>query len=415
MTKRRGRGDGGLYKRSDGMWCASIDIPSHDGRRKRKVVSSKDRKKAAAKLAEAIKARDEGQLVGSPRMTVASWLDQWLTLVVKPNVRPKTYRHYEQAVRLHLKPQIGGIRLSKLTQADVRRTLVSVQGYSTRAAQKAHQALVKALNVAVGDGLVPRNVAAHVDKPKHARKPSDPLAPLGVRKMINAALDAGDPLASRWAAAFWTGARQAELLGLEWNRVDLEDGFIDISWQLQTLTQEHGCGEPDDQGYPCRRSRPGFCPNRHWELPPGLEWRPCHRSLVWTPTKTAAGQRWVPIAGPLLALLRAHAAATADQPNPHGLVWHHTDGRPIGPREDHRAWHAALARAGLPPTKLHAARDTTATLLMEAKVPEQVRMEIMGHSSVAAHRGYIHVDQGPKRAAMAALEAFMADDDREVS
>jgi integrase len=39
---------------------------------------------------------------------------------------------------------------------------------------------------------------------------------------------------------------------------------------------------------------------------------------------------------------------------------------------------------------LPGARHTTATLLMIAGVPEDVRMDILGHAGAAVHRGYAH-------------------------
>lgn len=49
---RRPRGDGTIFQRaSDGMWIGKIDVLSFDGKRRQKVVSSKDRETAERKLA----------------------------------------------------------------------------------------------------------------------------------------------------------------------------------------------------------------------------------------------------------------------------------------------------------------------------------------------------------------------------
>jgi integrase len=93
--------------------------------------------------------------------------------------------------------------------------------------------------------------------------------------------------------------------------------------------------------------------------------------------------------------------------NVHDLVWHHSDGRPVGPRDDYDNWQAALNTAGLPPAPLHVARGTTATLLAEAGVPEDIRMQILGHVSVTAHRGYVYRDQTQTRQAMTALDQLL--------
>lgn len=407
MSSRRGKGDGGLYKRADGKWVGTVELPTTDGTRRRKTVVSRDRGKAAQKLRELQRAVEAGQISSTPQATVEQWLKHWLEDIHKTEVRPKTYKHYEEAIRLHIVPQIGAKRLDKLTPDEVRTMIRTIQGYSTRAAVKAHQALSRALGDAVKEGVLFRNVADAVHRPKHTAKPPDAIGVDAARVLIRHALDNGDPLAARWAAAFFTGARQAELLGLTWDRVDLDAGMMDLSWQLQYLSKVHGC----DPAGSCGKQRPGFCPSARWDLPPGFEYRECYKSLAWTRPKTAAGTRLVPIAEPLLVLLRMHWASE-EPPPPHSLVWHHPDGRPVSPREDHRAWRVALRAAGFtdPLPNLHAARHTTATLLLKAGVPEQIRMLIMGQSSIAAHRGYVHVDQTLKREAVAQLTRLMIED-----
>ena len=91
-------------------------------------------------------------------------------------------------------------------------------------------------------------------------------------------------------------------------------------------------------------------------------------------------------------------------------MWHHPDGRPLGPRDDYANWKLALEAAGLPPAPLHVARHTTATLLLEAGVSEQVRMQILGHTSVQVTRGYAHVDQSLAREAMRSLDNLLPSD-----
>jgi integrase len=244
----------------------------------------------------------------------------------------------------------------------------------SRAAEKAHVILKKALKDAIREQMITVNAAEMVDAPKYKKVRRTSLSVDVAKHIIATAYRHGDESqATRWAAAFLTGARQSELLGLRWSHVDLEHGYMDISWQLQQLSQVHGCAEP------CGRTRPGWCPNRRWDLPPDFEHEVLHRSLVLTRPKTAAGERVVPIVAPLLVKLRElhdHQGT-----NPHNLVWHYPDGRPIGPREDYRTWKNLLIAAEViaPKTKhcpMHAARHTTASLLRAAGVDEQTRMEI---------------------------------------
>lgn len=507
MAKRRERGEGSFYQQDDGLWVGRVDVPSTNGKRRRAKVSSMKYDVAMKKFNKLKREVEDGTYAASGTTTVAKWCDYWLDSIVKPRVRPKTFDYYESAARLLIVPHIGKVRLSKLTPQHVRTMIAAVQETSTRNAVKAHQALQKALTDANREGLLARNVADLVDKPKHLTRSYGALTADAARHLVNTAVDRNDPLASRWCVAFYTGARPAELLGLTWEHVDLEAGVVELAWQLQTHKRIHGC----PPGKPCGRRRAGSCPQAKWDLPAAFEHRETDGALLLTRPKTKAGWRVVPLARPALALLRAHRAATDGQFNPHGLVWH-VDGKPISHRDDHHAWVVAAEASGLarrryePPVAVdpggdvllttqdvadalgvsrttvvkhmaagrlpfeerrggkwryvklgdllgcaleldqaaldavcerragvrargaaraathgkiewevrppapYVSRHTMATLLQDAGVPEDVRMLIMGQSSVTAHRGYLHGGQGPKRDAIVALEAAYGGD-----
>lgn len=407
--KRRTRGDGGLFQRADGMWIGRVELPpGPDGERRRKLVSSRSFEQAATKLRKLRADVDEGRIAVTGNTTVEKWLDRWLTEIHADNIDPTTKRDYATSIRLHINPTLGKKRLDKLTTQHVRDMHKAIG--KRRAAEKAHVILQKALKDAVREQMITRNVAEFIDKPKYAKGKRTSMDITLVKHVLNTAFTSRDESeATRWAAAFLTGARQSELLGLRWDYVDLQKGSMDISWQLQQLSQIHGCGDPIKGDYPCGRTRPGWCPERRWDFPPDFEFEVCHRSLVWTKPKTEAGARDIPIAAPLLAkLAELHEVQGV---NPHGLVWHYPDGRPIGPREDYQSWKSLLLEAGVikegQTLTMHVARHTASTLLRAAGVDEQTRMELIGHASADAQRIYAHADLERHRLAMAPLNELL--------
>lgn len=410
MTKqRRARGSGGLFKRANGLWVASVTLPSTDGQQRRKYVSSRDYGTAVRKFRELQAMVDAGEITGDPAMKVGVWLDYWLESVRGPSVRPKTKAFYHNAIEHHIKSAIGGKKLDKLTARDVRVMLESIE--STRTRQCAHVVLRLALKSAVTERLIKFNVTDAIPRPRHTAKSLGAFDARTAAHILDTALRTREPSEfTRWAAAFLTGARQGELLGLRWSHVDLVNGVIELAWQLQQLDQEHGCGElmnvgQSDQHYPCGKVKPGYCPERRWVVPDGFDFLPLHGSLALTRPKSRAGVRIVPLVAPLAAVLgdwRTIAPA-----NDYDLVWTNSDSQPIQPRADHRAWQALLRDAGIPAAPLHAARHTTATLLQSAGVDEDTRMRITGHSSATAHRGYVHVSQDRALAALENLSALM--------
>jgi integrase len=410
MAKRRGTyGDGGLFRRADGMWVGSVEIPSADGKRRQKRVYAKDRRECKRKRDELRAEVAMGIIPISSTTTVGTWLDYWLAEIKKPNVRPNTFDWYEEAVRLHIKPHIGRLTLKNLKPQEIR---VMLGKANTRGnAQRAHKTLKIALKDAITEGLIRTNVAEAVDKPEHVKQARGSLTAVEAKVAIRAAIsiqDSGAPrLATRWVAGFLTGARPAELLGLEWDRVDLDNGLLDLSWQLQQVDKAHGCGDKQNAGYPCGKKRASFCPQAHWDFPNKFEYRVCRGSLLWTKPKTDAGTRIVPIVAPLQVMLEQHRHNP--DPNPYGLVWRRPDGNPLSRHDDADNWRAVLEAAKLPAVDVYAIRHSTATLLQELGVSQEVRMQLMGQSSAAAHRAYVHVNQTQTRAALGALETLLLD------
>lgn len=409
-TRRSPYGDGGLFKRADGMWVGTVEIPSADGRRRQKRIYSKHKAEAKRKRDDLRAEVAKGIIPVSSTTTVAVWLRRWADEIKKPHVRPNTFDWYDEAIRLHITPHIGTRKLKLLTPEDVRFMLR--QASTPANAQRAHKTLKMALKDAMTEGLIARNVAEAVERPKHLKQTRGVLASDAAKTVIRAAIklddEAGAALATRWVAGFLTGARPAELLGLEWDRVDLDAGLLDLSWQLQQVDKAHGCGDKQGDANPCGKRRASFCPQARWDLPADFEYRECVGTLLWTKPKTAAGTRIVPIVEPLRVMLEKHRQRAG--PNPHNLVWHRPDGRPLTRHDDARYWGAVLAAANLPKVDVYAIRHSTATLLQELGVAEETRMAIMGQSSVAAHRAYIHVDQSHQaKTALGKLEGLLLD------
>ena len=383
------------------MWVGTVEIPSADGRRRQKRVYAKYKAEAKRKRDDLRVDVAKGIIPVSSTTTVAAWLRRWADEIKKPHVRPNTFDWYDEAIRLHITPHIGSRKLKLLSPEDVRFMLR--QASTPANAQRAHKTLKMALKDAMKEGLIGRNVAEAVERPKHLKQTRGVLTSSAAKTAIHAAIcieeSGGETLATRWAAGFLTGARPAELLGLEWDRVDLDAGLMDLAWQLQQVDMAHGCEDP------CGKKRASFCPQARWDLPADFEYRVCVGTLLWTKPKTAAGTRIVPIVEPLRVMLEQHRQRPG--PNPHNLVWHRPDGRPLTRHDDAKHWGAVLAAAKLPRVDVYAIRHSTATLLQELGVAEETRMAIMGQSSVAAHRAYIHVDQTQTKAALGKLEQLL--------
>src|SRR5688500_13605683 len=95
--RSRGNGEGSVYQRSDGKWCAAVTLPTG----KRKVLYGRTRQDVAAKLTTAMGNKQKGLPVSYERQSVATFLRRWLEESVRPKVRPRTFDSYRYLVELH--------------------------------------------------------------------------------------------------------------------------------------------------------------------------------------------------------------------------------------------------------------------------------------------------------------------------
>lgn len=412
---RRQRGEGTVYKRAeDGLWVGRVDLGTINGKRRRKTVYGKTQREAVTKLREARKAIEAGD-TNTAGMSVEKWLTYWLEEVCpgKPRMKPKTLRNYRSYVDNYLVPTVGKKRLDKLTAADVRslhRYITDDLGRSSTTAHHAHRILGTALNDAMRDGKVTRNVVTLVPAPPKAATPQDALT-LAQFAGLMRHLD-GDRLQSRWAFGLFTGARQGECLGLTWQHVDLANGIVDLAWQLQRIPYRHGCGKKGDT-WPCGRTRADRCSARELDVRPGFDYRHLDGNLCLQRPKTKGSTRVVPLPPMLLVALQErralYDAERRHYKRDHGLVWARLDGRPIDGRVDWAEWSAHLAALDIEHMKLHTARHTASTVLLALNVEESVRMAILGHSEAATNRLYSHVDLSVQRAAMESYGQALAE------
>jgi integrase len=379
MAERRPKGSGAVSQRKDGLWVARIDAGvTPQGTRRRITVSSRSKQECLRKLKEMQRKIAAGNVpaAASARLTVRAWADLWLPMHAS-RVRPTTYTTDSGTIRKWIVPTLGHRRLADLTPADLRalREAITKAGRSTTTALHSHKILLKMLKDAQVEGHdVPERI---MKAPKPAKAANDRSAIPVEQALRILAVATARPDAPRWVSALLQGMRQGESLGLEWSRVDLEAGTVDVSWQLQWMADD----VPTPDGWEERR----------------IDGVP--RARLTRP-KTASGVRVIPLVPWMVAAFKV--AAERWEPNPWGLVWT-VDGLPIKPDEDRLTWRAIQQEAEVAhpagrPWHLHESRHTTATLLAEQGVDRAIIEAILGQAVLV--ESYLHVGQEHVRRAL---------------
>lgn len=410
--------------RKDGRWIASFEAGwTERGTRRRRSVTGRTEAECRRKLRDAlIQYRSEGLTAVNPKTTIKRWCDTWLA-DYKLDAKPRVYTTDAGWVARWIVPTIGNRRLSELTSGDIGRVEKSViaAGRSQTTALNVVRLLKRILRAAVVAGhrvpdpamstplpraavssreAIPATDAARIltaAARKDSWPPLEPL-PLGrsahgkasdwqtlkARRAHRVALDTD---VSRWMVALLQGLRQGEALGLLWENVDLDRGSMAVEWELQRI--------PEGHEIPAHLARRRIEDTNYWLLPP----------------KSAAGRRVVPLVPIVTAALRDWQERC---PDPKGLVWPRASGGPMSAHEDSDAWRFLLQVAGVAKVDgshfvLHEARHTTVSLLLAAKVPPEVIVQIVGHSTFASTQHYAHLDLSAARAALTTMaEQFSA-------
>lgn len=398
-SRRRGRGEGSLFQQKDGRWVAQISLGWSAGKRRFKRYYGSTRQEASEKLAGGLaELRRTGTLATDERATVESYLQDWIKTVA---VRPKTLRSYEQIVRLHLIPSLGALRLARLQPSHVRHMLSAKEGsgLSARTVTYVRDVLRIALNQAVSDGLVPRNVASLVRRPRGLRPSIKVLTPDEARAFL--AANAGRRLHPAALVGLSVGLRLGEVLGLQWSDIDLESGRVSISKALQTNGKE--------------------------------------RTLV--PTKSRESKRTVQLPRVTIEALKEHRRRQLESRLLAGPKWHGGDfvfttrlGRPLDGTNVTRDLKRLLARTWvggepdcnhvlddgtllckkcgstrLPAVSFHSLRHSCASFLLAQNVPVRDVSEVLGHSDVRLTlQTYAHVFEAGRDRAASLMDRVLA-------
>jgi integrase len=356
MAKNRGHGEGSIVKLKNGFWIAAISLGTDaSGKLKRKYVRGRTKKIVTDKLTNLQAHKLAGILVDNGSMTVGELLDRWLADSAKPAVSAGTYQRYEGLVRLHIKPNIGSVKLAHLKPMHVQMMLSQLDeqkaGDETR--RYSFQVLRRACNVGIRWEVLHRNPCSAIDAPKVVRREICPLTVDQVHELIKVGegftdrdiIVGGFRNAPVFVLAITTGLRQGELFAIHWADVDLENGLLAVRYSLEEVKGQ-----------------------LNLKLP-----------------KTKSGRRQIKLpAIAVEALWKQKAALMSEGLASCPLVFPDELGQFMRKSNfERRTWKPARALAFIPKTVVfHDLRHTSASLLFSMGTHPKIVQERLGHSKI---------------------------------
>jgi integrase len=383
-------------KKRRGVWV--LDFYDQNGRRRTPSFGRGDagRERAKAAAAEIGRKLQQGTYVApSDLPTFRKTAEEWFG--GKAAHRPASRAQWRMHLDRHLLPEIGDLRLDRLTVdrvALLRDDLAhlprtgATRPLGPKSVNKVLTTGSAIFTLALRKGILDRNPFALVERLREnaAELSADNVTPatdgpITATDVFSAdemrrALDAASPGRDRTLilTGYLTGARPNELLALRWSDLELPPGSDTATVSIRrAFTWARVRGE--EAPVSARLFRP----------------------------KTKAGLRTIEIPSELVVTLRAWKLQCP--PSPEGLVFPADDGTPLHRSTAlKRGFYPALRRAGLRQLGMMALRHSHASALLLAGAPITYVQHRLGHANPAVTlRVYSHWIAGAKTTALTDL------------
>ena len=377
-SKRRMNGEGTIYQRKDGRWCASITT-GVNGESIRKDFYGKTQGEAKKKMDQFLRDVEDGQYTEGAESRLSEYISKWLKDFKYGGLKSSSYDRLECTIKNHVIPKLGKYKLKQLSSVVIQTQLINKMfeaGLSRSSIKKAHDALNACLKHAVIHGDLTKNPMVLVKLPaKHRfeQKEIRILSEEEIERIIEIAKSKykNGKLKHRHGAGFivmlYTGLRDSEARAINLTTdVDLDKRKMIINKNL-TYTYD--------------RSKTPY--KKELKLQKGTKY---------------GVTRTVPLNKTASKLLEELLESGQ-------RYMFEVDGEYLSYSSMNKAFKRVLREAGIQECGLHTLRHTFASMLFRKGVDVKTVSMLLGHKDVAfTYNTYIHLIEEQKEFAVDLLD-----------
>lgn len=367
---KRANGEGSIRKRKDGKWLVTFPTGLFKENGKRELIYKycDSQAEAVEELRQLQNEKSMGVCQSMGAVKTGDWIDTWIEKHKAPKLAPATLTSYRNNSRLHIKPFVGDIHLSKLETYHIQRMLDNIGG-ALSTFVKNYNVIHGALEKAVELKMISRNPCKGVTFPKDDKGEMRVLTQEEQKTFI-AKLD-GEYYRAMFLTYLYSGMRMGEAIPLLWTDIDLEKRTIRINKKAIVCH--------DYKTHSARQEIQNFC-------------------------KTKSSKRTVVITTGLAAILAEHKGVMQDRAERLGeawsedsLVFKNTRGKMPYSRNVQESLYKVYRKAGIEGATMHTLRHTYATRCFEAGVDIKAVSEQLGHKDVkTTYNIYVHLLEDTK-------------------
>lgn len=227
----------GAVRKRGKLWSYYFDMGKVDGKRKKKEKGGfRTKKEAENALRIALNEFEKcGSVIDESNISISDYFDYWYKEYVLINCKYNTQQAYKIIIDKHIKPSLGVYKLKSLTPAKLQEFLNSKykNGFTKNSLSNFYGVLSGALKNAVYPyKFIKENPMQYVKMPKFDTTPKDredlKIITIEQFNTIIKRFPQGSSFYIPLQIAFNTGMRAAEVCGLTWDCVDLDNKTIKV-------------------------------------------------------------------------------------------------------------------------------------------------------------------------------------------
>ncbi|WP_195454910.1 site-specific integrase [Turicibacter sanguinis] len=365
---------GSVYKRGS-TWSYYYKYKQDGAYKKKEKGGFKTKKDAQHALREALVIFEKQGLVqAATTYTIEEYINYWMENVAEIKLRYNTLDLYRRAIRLHINPEIGFLKLNNI-KADTLQTFFTTKqkALSDSYINAIRNILNGTFKLAIKQSLILFNPMHQLEL--HYSKVEKNLEII-TTEHLKIILD--DISNTRYYIPFiislHTGARRGEILALTWD---------DIHFETRKITFNKSLLAKDGEGVSLAQTKT----------------KSSIRTILMTQKLITELQQWQDKQNQNKQLYAEYYYTE------HDFVCSNEDGTPINPKRFSTQINRISKRLNIP-IKFHNLRHTHATLLLESDVNIKVIQERLGHSDISTTLNvYSHVTQKTEAEAIAKFES----------
>lgn len=372
-----------------------FDLNGNSIRHTKTIHGSK--KDAKIELAKFVADVQNGMVVEGKSLKFSEFTEIWKRDYGSKELAPSTYKRYIRMLETRILPYFGHFYVNKIKPTDImlfydqlsRDTQLvrkkgnngakTIKPLSSKTILEHHRLLRAMLHRAVYWQMIVSNPAERVQPPKTMKPKRKYYDDDQSKILLSNLMQLGENQIKYKVAiilTIFTGFRLGELMGLEWDDINFNDGIVSVNRSSQYLS---------DKG-------------------------------VFTKTpKTESSIRDVAIPEFVISLLEEYKLWYQEQKSLYGDLWTNSnrlfvqaDGKPMHPSTISKWFVKYVGQIGLPVINFHGLRHTNATLLIAQNIDVAVVAARLGHAQITTtYNFYVHPIISHNKKAGYALEDLL--------